>query len=138
MTTILSRKNLMFHYILTLIIALTCILYNEIRNSIPILPGLLAIGSFILYYDLTNLYDRKFAIINFILNFVLIQIESLLFITIEQDNMYQVLFFILVLFATNKIVIDILFFKFGKIPKAKSRIDTIITHYKDTGKFKYK
>ena len=128
----------MFHYILTLIIALTCILYNEIRNSIPILPGLLAIGSFILYYDLTNLYDRKFAIINFILNFVLIQIESLLFITIEQDNMYQVLFFILVLFATNKIVIDILFFKFGKIPKAKSRIDTIITHYKDTGKFKYK
>ena len=137
MTKILSSRNIIIHFSLTLIIGLTCILYNEIRNSIPLLPGALVFCSFILYYDLTNLYDRKFAIISFILNFIILQIEMLLFITVAQDNMYQVLFFFLVLFAINKITIDLLFLKFGKIPKEKSRIEVIIEHYKETGKFKY-
>lgn len=113
-------------------------MYNILHENLPFIPGLIVLGSFILYYDLTNLYDRKFAIISFILNFILLQVELLLLFTPTQDNMYLGLILILVLFATNKILIDIVLQKFGQKPKEKLRIEGIIERYKETGEFKYK
>jgi hypothetical protein len=52
--------------------------------------------------------------------------------------MYLGLILILVLFATNKILIDIVLQKLGQKPKEKLRIDGIIERYKETGEFKYK
>lgn len=114
------------------------LMYNALRIDLPFVPGLLVIGSLILYYDLTNFYDRKFAIINFILNFVMLQVELLLLVTPIQGNMYLVLLLGLFLIATNKMLVDILFVKFGQTPKTQLRIDGIIERYKETGDFKYK
>ena len=114
------------------------LMYNALRFDLPFVPGLLVIGSLILYYDLTNFYDRKFAIVNFILNFILLQIELLVLVTPSGDNMYLVLFIGLFLIATNKMLVDVLFLKFGQTPKTQLRIDGIIERYKETGEFKYK
>ncbi len=138
MTNILSTRNLIIHYSSTLIICCALLMYNILHENLPFIPGLIALGSFILYYDLTNLYDRKFAIISFILNFILLQVELLVLFMPTQDNMYLGLILILVLFATNKILIDIVLQKLGQKPKEKLRIDGIIERYKETGEFKYK
>lgn len=114
------------------------LMYNALRFDLPFLPGLLVIGSLILYYDLTNFYDRKFAIINFILNFVLLQVELLVLVTPSGDSLYPILFLGIFLIATNKMLIDLLFVKFGQTPKTQLRIDDIIARYKETGEFKYK
>jgi len=138
MTTILSSRHIIIHFILTLIIGCSMLMYNALRFDLPFVPGLLVIGSLILYYDLTNFYDRKFAIINFILNFILLQLELLVLVTPSGDNMYLVLFIGLFLIATNKMLVDVLFLKFGQTPKTQLRIDGIIERYKETGEFKYK
>jgi hypothetical protein len=68
----------------------------------------------------------------------MLQIELLELFTPKEDNMYQGLLLSLFLIATNKILVDLLFVKFGQTPKTQLRIDRIIERYKETGKLKYK
>ena len=68
----------------------------------------------------------------------MLQIEFIVLITPSTEYMYLLLINALFLIATNKILVDILFLKFGQSPKTKLRIDDIIEWYKESGKFKYK
>lgn len=138
MMTILSSRNIIFHFVLTLIIGCSMLIYNALRFDLHFVPALLVVCSFILYYDLTNFYDRKFAIINIILNFAMLQCELLVLYIPNEYNMYSGLILSLLLIATNKILVDLLFLKFGQIPKTKLRITCIIERYKETGQFKYR
>ena len=54
------------------------------------------------------------------------------------EFMYLALVTVLIMWATNKLCIDLIYFKIGKIAKPKMRIEFIIEHYRQTKEFKYK
>ena len=141
-----SGKNLKLHYVLTILIGLGLLFHNVYVDSINIIAKIVALGSLILYYDLTNRFTTLLAIISFILNIILLQFELMLFMTYIQstsmyqtgDFMYLALVTLLIMWATNKLCIDLIYFKIGKTPKTKMRIEFIIENYRQTKEFKYK